>query len=451
MSYVILETFADLLSQMLMLNTTNFEELSSEGTLESIRSKLPRTINDVIDFVKAMGERYLWIDGLCLVQDDHEDITLGIQMMNSIYHGAYCTIVAASGDDANAGLNPGQDRTQPVEKIAPGLNMTIIHSIDWHFNRSKYKTRGWTLQELVLSRRTIIFIDRKVHFRCRTANWSEDTWAEKWLDWQDPDDSNFTRIPGLMDGLLAHLWPYQKLCEEYSRRVLRRDGDALRATAGIIRSLAAGMQTLLVEGLPGYYLDHFLLFISTKGDLQRRPAFGSFSWAGWNGAVMWPRENFACYNDQSERTWKVDNILKYFKHNRIIQWESLQSRASAYGESLSSSSYRWEDPEAPSPLLRLMREYPDIFDSISTDPLRTRDEPCLNSSFGSHGDTPNWDREPEAGDSINPSDKKRGFTIKGFDLINGQAESDRMVQHIDDIHERLTLRNWQAARSFRKL
>lgn len=428
---------------MLMLNTGNFEELSMEGTLETFRSRLPRTINHVIDFVEAMGERYLWIDGLCLVQDDHDDVALGIQMMNSIYHGAYGTIVAASGVDANAGLNTDHEAKQIVMEIAPGLDMTILHSIDWHLNRSQYNTRGWTLQELVLSRRAIVFVDGQVHLRCRTANWSEDSCSDKWGHWQDPHDSNITRIPGLLDGLLAHLWPYQKLCEEYSRRNLRREGDALRATAGITRSLAAGMRTLVVEGLPGYYLDHFILFISSNGDLERRPDFGSFSWAGWSGRIMWARGNFAWY-DGSERTWDVANILKYFKHNRVVKWGSVSSSASH--ETLSSSTWSYKDQSEPSPLLRLMQEYSTVFGDVSTEPTKTHDDQRWHSSSGSHADVPEWD-----GPNNELVDARTGFPIKAYNMMNGQAEFDRMVRHVEENHERSALMNWSAGRSVRKL
>ncbi|KAF2171390.1 hypothetical protein M409DRAFT_18503 [Zasmidium cellare ATCC 36951] len=436
---------------MLMLNKDNYDQLSTEASLDTVRQRLPKTINDVIDLAKAIGERYLWIDGLCLVQDDHEDVVLGIQMMNSIYHGAYCTIVAASGEDANAGLFT--HKANPImQEIAAGVKMTVQHSIDWYLNRSKYNTRGWTLQELVLSRRTIVFLDGQLHFRCRSANWSADTWADQWKTWRDPDDSNITRIPGLLDGLVAHLWPYQKLCEEFSRRQLRRDGDALRATAGITRTLAAGMQSCLVEGLPGYYLDHFLLFISSNGGLERRSEFASFSWAGWTGRIMWPRENFAWYNEQSERTWEVGNILKYFEHNRVVAWSNIDRRAE--GKSLSSTMYSRKDYHAPSPLLRLMREYQSIFDDVETDPVRDHTGPRWHSVSSSHGDIPDWGVSFDDSDDdfakFRPKKEeyKEAFTLKAFNLLNGQAEFDRMVQHIENPLELLTLQNWQAQRSF---
>jgi hypothetical protein len=442
---------------MFRLKADNFKQLSAAGSLEAIRTELPKTVNNAIDLVKAMNERYLWVDGLCLVQDDEDDVSLGIEMMNSIYHGSYFTIVAGSGVDASGGLpRMGQNarddgQIQVINEIAPGIKMTILHSIDWHLSRSVYNRRGWTLQELVLPRRTVIFINRQVYFRCQEANWSEESWADKWTHWLDPDDSNISRIPDPNDGFLPSFWAYQKTCEEYSRRKLRSDGDALRALAGVSRPLASGMKTLMVEGLPGYYLDHFLLFISSNGDLRRRSEFASFSWAGWEGQIMWPRENFVRYDGGSERTWKTTNILKYFKHNRIVEWNALDSTAHLEG----LTSRPWD---MPSLLLELMREHPNIFPDIDEDPKQERRGWQWYRGKGSHADVPCWERihssfrdeDDDEGIEERMQRPRRGFSIKAFDLANGQAEFDRLVRRVENSSERSVLLNWMAVRYNRK-
>lgn len=80
------------------------------GELSRVLWRLPRTVNDAIVAVQKLKLRYLWVDSLCLIQNDEEDLQLGISVMDSIYRDAYLTIIAAEGDDANAGL-PG---------VAPG-------------------------------------------------------------------------------------------------------------------------------------------------------------------------------------------------------------------------------------------------------------------------------------------------------------------------------------------
>jgi hypothetical protein len=53
-----------------------------------------------------IGERYLWVDSLCIVQDDPQEKHGQIANMDAIYGNAILTINAAAGQDANAGL-PG--------------------------------------------------------------------------------------------------------------------------------------------------------------------------------------------------------------------------------------------------------------------------------------------------------------------------------------------------------
>ncbi|CAO2649177.1 Nn.00g101260.m01.CDS01 [Neocucurbitaria sp. VM-36] len=453
---------------MFKLLKGNFEHLSQERSLDDILPVLPGTIRDAIELVKALGERYLWVDGLCLVQDDTDDVVLGISMMNSIYRGSYFTIVAGSGAHANAGL-PGlrgstKDDTgnkQITREVAPGIHMAVLHSIDWYLSRSTYNERGWTLQELVLPRRTMIFINDQTYFRCQEANWSEDTWADKWGQWLDADDSDISRIPDPIDGFLPSLWAYQKLCEEFSRRHLRSDGDALRALAGVTRPMAAGMETTTVEGLPGYYLDHFILFIASRGDLRRRDRYASFSWVGWEGQIMWPRENFVWYNETesgtTERHGDTENIFRHLRHHRIISWNTLG--LSGHADHLSFRPW-----ELPSLLLEVMQQFPNIFppSTTDTDPLRDerfRLDRKYSGGSGYSGDVPHWDRIPtdssisskweQSSVEVEKSGPLRSFSIKALDLANGQAEFRRLVARMGQTRERMALQNWMACRDIR--
>ncbi|KAH7348252.1 heterokaryon incompatibility protein-domain-containing protein [Pyrenochaeta sp. MPI-SDFR-AT-0127] len=450
---------------MFKLQKHNFEELTTAGSLDGIRKDLPQTINDAIAFVDAFGERYLWVDALCLVQDDVDDVRLGIEMMNSIYQGSCFTIVAASGSDANAGLSAlshlegNSSRVQATREISPYVCMTVIHSIDWHLRKSVYNERGWTLQELVLPRRTVIFINGQAYFRCQEANWSEETWVDKHSHWLDSDDSNISRIPDPFDGFLPTSWAYQKLCEDFSHRSLRNDGDALRALAGVLRPLAGGMETDLIEGLPGYYLDHFLLFIASNGDLRRRDRFASYSWAGWDGNVMRARENFEWFEEDDDGSFhkirRTENILKHLQHNRLLQWSAIDMTASS--ESLSRQAY-----DKPSLLFQLVKQYSSVFTAYERDqdPVKSQkySADAWTSGSGSSGDMPNWDFDSDS-DASGGNKTSRAFatksqplhtaSIKAFDLANGKEEFDRVVARMTDKREKMWLSNWMAQRFFR--
>ncbi|KAL2292367.1 hypothetical protein FJTKL_09345 [Diaporthe vaccinii] len=64
---------------------------------------LPKTIQDAMLLVRAIGQRYLWVDSLCIVQDSTSSWELNAKAMHLIYGNAYFTICAADGD-ATTGL-----------------------------------------------------------------------------------------------------------------------------------------------------------------------------------------------------------------------------------------------------------------------------------------------------------------------------------------------------------
>jgi hypothetical protein len=67
---------------------------------------LSSTIRDAMTLVRDLGERYLWVDSLCIIQDDAESKYKAIHQMDLVYSRAYSTLVALSGSDASSGL-PG--------------------------------------------------------------------------------------------------------------------------------------------------------------------------------------------------------------------------------------------------------------------------------------------------------------------------------------------------------
>ncbi|OCK76481.1 HET-domain-containing protein [Lepidopterella palustris CBS 459.81] len=130
------------------LSTDNQQMLMSPGSLRLIYPYLPRTIQDAMLFVSSIGERYIWVDSLCLVQDNREDVDQGVRVMDLIYGGSVLTILAGSGTNANAGLPGVRPRSrhvnQAVETIAPGVKMMVLRHYDHHLRAACYSNRGWT-------------------------------------------------------------------------------------------------------------------------------------------------------------------------------------------------------------------------------------------------------------------------------------------------------------------
>ncbi|KFY42851.1 hypothetical protein V495_04313 [Pseudogymnoascus sp. VKM F-4514 (FW-929)] len=417
------------LPSMFTLRKDNAERLYAEGYLERIRRNLPKTINDAIDLVKAIGERYLWVDALCLIGDDECDIALGIRMMNSIFQGSYFTIVAASGVDANAGLwEPGSE-TEEVEeqisKVGIGLEVTDVQSLSRYLSKSEYNKKAWTLQEFALSRRALIFINDRVFFRCQTAGWGETY------------EAGLSRIPDQPDGKLPSIAAYIELFEEYSRRELRYDGDALRGFYGIIRPLFMGMRARSVEGLPAYYVNAFILFTSPDANLRRRHEFASFSWAGWAGELKWPRENLVWYDKDGQRTQSLSNIFKWLKRNEIAEWNQIEELGNLHHISQSKRA------RVDSNFVELLREYPHLFDDETVDARRWYNDWYSNGRFSG----PVW--QEDIAKTKNPNAYKRKdrpqLFMEALVTLNSQAEYNRLIKRMDWGRSDDSVRCWNSS------
>ncbi|KAH8672861.1 heterokaryon incompatibility protein-domain-containing protein, partial [Tricladium varicosporioides] len=82
----------------------NSKFLHTPGAFTSCWNDLPLTISDAILVCISLGIPYLWVDAICIVQDDENDKHSQILNMHKIYANATLTIIALSGKHANAGL-----------------------------------------------------------------------------------------------------------------------------------------------------------------------------------------------------------------------------------------------------------------------------------------------------------------------------------------------------------
>ncbi|OBT39234.1 hypothetical protein VE00_09925 [Pseudogymnoascus sp. WSF 3629] len=419
------------LPSMFTLRKDNAERMYVEGYLERIRADLLKTINDAIDLVQAVGERYLWVDSLCLIGDNEGDIALGVRIMNSVFQGSYFTIVAASGVDANAGLwgAVGSDAKEKVVQQNPEVGIDLKTRL----SKSEYSKRGWTLQELTLSRRALVFIDNRFFFRCQEVNWDQTSSADNLpsLVEGEANESRICGIPDPLDNVSPCLSAYLELFEEYSRRELRYDGDALRGFYGLIRPLFAGMKTPSVEGLPGYYVNAFMLFTSPRANLRRRPDFASFSWTGWAGELKWPREN----------------LIWWLKRNEIAQWNQYRTPIDQ-GSVVQLRYWRGWHGKEDSHLVKLLSEFPQVFDSETVEFHRM----YLHRDYPANSDLhmPSWDEEilkiknPKASSKT----KKPPCCLWATKPINSQSECNRLIKRVDWGRSGSKYREWDRCHKF---
>ncbi|KAK3365346.1 heterokaryon incompatibility protein-domain-containing protein, partial [Lasiosphaeria ovina] len=277
---------------------SNLARLYEPRGLGTIQSELSQTVKDAMRLVALMGERYLWIDALCLVQDDGQDMAHGIENMDIIYEGALATVIAANGKDQNSGLtgiryDVERLAQQPVREVVPGVELAVFTGgMSEYLGTTHYSSRGWTMQEQVLSRRCLIFVDGRIFFRCHAARFSEDTIWDQHPMQARPEDPSGASIatPFLPESIPDPVGAYlEQVLRFTGRHLTKPDDDAVRALSGILTRLAVAASSGLLCGLLTSAFDVCLLFWHPSfwqqgfRDVRRRPTFPSWCWAGWAG------------------------------------------------------------------------------------------------------------------------------------------------------------------------
>lgn len=271
---------------------------SIEGKLSEI--DIPRTVLDAIDLAKMIGYRFLWVDALCIVQDDSSIRHHQITQMYDIYQSADLTIVAAGSDDCSGAI-PGvglSRKTVPDEilhNIAGLPLMKLPASLKYSIEASRWKSRGWTFQEELCSQRLLVLLPYCAVFTCASALCREDLCFEvisSSLDPQEPQRyQNFREGLTLLSVTLRHLqtaspqqqlvW-FQDLIKQYMHRSLSRDEDIENAFAGVSRMLEPLFGSFY-HGVPEKYFADFIhgCWFWDTSSVRRTGGFPSWSWVGW--------------------------------------------------------------------------------------------------------------------------------------------------------------------------
>ena len=171
-------------------NLRNTVALKNELAQPSALRKryVPRTIDDAITLTYRLQERYLWVDSLCIIQDDKTAKQLQVLAMDKVYAFALATIAAASDENADPGLpgvRPGTrtpfQRVETIRSITMGnrwdidtLTSITPRDVLESAERTVWISRAWTLQEMILSTRVIFFTKNAVWYLSRDHIFEED-------------------------------------------------------------------------------------------------------------------------------------------------------------------------------------------------------------------------------------------------------------------------------------
>ncbi|KAI0871058.1 hypothetical protein GGS24DRAFT_492545 [Hypoxylon argillaceum] len=236
---------------------SNIEELKRGIKISS----LPRAFQDAVCVTRGLGLKYLWIDSLCIIQQDPVDWEVESTLMERVFSSAYCTIAASCSSGSKHGfLIPRPPRQLvkmrgPEGYSAPYFVCETIDDFSRDVDQSELNQRGWVLQERALSRRTIYFTERQSYWEIREVANLETYYSNRasFLG-----DSNFPHaVDQYVKGRKIEL--FQDLYTRYSGLALTVPSDRPIAIRGLESRLLNTFNTTGAFGIFGKYLHRSLL------------------------------------------------------------------------------------------------------------------------------------------------------------------------------------------------
>ncbi|KAH6853137.1 heterokaryon incompatibility protein-domain-containing protein [Chaetomium sp. MPI-CAGE-AT-0009] len=221
---------------------------------------LSKTITDAVEVCRAVGLRYLWVDALCIVQDDENDKLDQIAKMQSIYKNSTLTIVAASAEKTTDGFVGSAKLNEPWSQLPLHVDHATAGTVYLRMEGDETDTwrdpifqRGWTYQEQLLSPRVVMFDSAQITVKCSTDHYRPvfDTFLEVNLAPSALPAGVFgvERNRGYFVEDEARDRTWRNIVHDYSQRDLTSFADRLPALAGIAAELAAVWDDVYLAGM----------------------------------------------------------------------------------------------------------------------------------------------------------------------------------------------------------
>ncbi|KAH5337680.1 hypothetical protein HBI67_123680 [Parastagonospora nodorum] len=316
-----------------------------------------------------LNERYLWIDRLCIIQDDEEDKARQIRSMDIVYSAARFVIMNTYGNGATYGI-PGVSRSRHAMQssaLVPGMTVTNQVRETGNDSFDTWLTRGWTYQEAVLAQRKLYFRNRSIYYECEEGILHEDAFNDDaTLRYRDLR-LHFQRysLQRYNSGFTA----YTRHVNHYSTRALTFRGDVYSAFSGVMNTLFG--TAAVYYGLSLAHFDqslHWFRVVNDKPLIREEQGthFPSWSWYSYmcttdpirhqQNSYHGPLTAWYTYNavtggvfalneqvdGELERDWRLLMSLIYSEAGIAYDWRvSLQDET--WNDIHQAATKRWPD------------------------------------------------------------------------------------------------------------
>jgi hypothetical protein len=242
---------------------------------------LPKTFQDCVELSQGMGVKYVWIDSLCIIQDDHRDWLHEAARMGDVYRNAALVVAASGAKDSSEGLFITDRRRATVVRLPYHINGVINGTFNMaqqtfgyrYPNLGPLEGRAWTLQERYLARRFVSFMPDVVTWVCQTHSIRE---AKEFCDIYQREGS------------------WYEILREYTARKLTFPSDrteALRGVAEEFKGLRKGRYVYKYGVWEADLTSQLLWFnLNAHSNYARLSDGPSWSWTATESAKRWPKD-----------------------------------------------------------------------------------------------------------------------------------------------------------------
>lgn len=267
---------------------------------------LPQTIRDAVTVCRELHIPNLWVDSLCIVQDDMMDMTRELPLMAEIYRHSLVTISAACARSVTDGFLHTKGfvcygwsaPTALLYQASDGSKTKALALVEENKTKTYYShnftdpidKRAWALQERLLSPRLLTYSSHGIIWSCRSL-YSTDYQRElRQQDFGEFDRGRGTTSIPCIPGLKMQPWEY--IVQQYSDQEMTLTSDKLIALSAIAQTYSQTgddygtyLAGLWKEMMPNCLMWYGPWNVSRCRLVEYRAP--SWSWASVDGPVKW--------------------------------------------------------------------------------------------------------------------------------------------------------------------
>jgi hypothetical protein len=310
---------------------------TTSDSIDTLRSgfptaELPKTIQDAVAIANKMGFKWIWVDQLCILQDNVDDWSRESSRMAQVYSNSAFTICADAASSTDEGIF--QERTAlQSHSFGPDSSMCLQTLCGpWaDITQHPLYRRGWAFQERLLSARNLHFLQSQIAWECNITLYLEEGRGRQ----TNPDGhiakQTFTKFfhqqqdenkkPTEVD-IVERIGGWNSVLQEMAVRDLTYRSDKLPAISGLATALQIPEMGEYLAGVWSY--NPFL----SMAWFPRWPQFPPEIYESPSWSCAWTKHQIVWYDDtwqgrssEAISDWEMwnDKYGPHLVHHNMIQ------------------------------------------------------------------------------------------------------------------------------------